>query len=234
MPTAPARRLHVRIHLEPLQHLASRTADFDGNVGVIAAFATVSACSTSADATGLSIYEGSLSHCVADDNSNIGITVQQGEVDSCLVDSNLLGLLVNSQSNVHDNTVNFSKSSGIQVNGGESIVSDNTVSDSGTLQSASGVIVPSAGNRITHNTASGTAGPGIQVTGSFNTIDDNSTFVNTGIGIVVAGSKNTVVRNSSTGNVNQAASTNYSIDAANNAGPITAANAATNPWGNTQ
>lgn len=216
------------------------TVQFDSEYGVEAGFTTITHCNAEVDGTGFDLFEGTLSECLADNNTNAGINIQRGDVHDCTVHSNFYGILVTGASNVHHNQVEFSGSDGIRVvtNGG-SIISDNTSLYGGGSQTASGIYVETDDNRITHNTTSNTTGVGINCVGNFNTIDDNSTFDNTGIGIVVGGSKNTVVKNSSTGNVNRFSSTNYSIGAggtygANNPGPVAGANAATLPWSNTQ
>jgi hypothetical protein len=187
---------------------------------------------------GIQASSSTVRQCSSASNGGNGITATNSIVEGCIVNNNHYGIVADDNSTVQGNAVTTSYSDGIRVVGtaGKSLVQDNVVQLGALTMAGSGIYVESSGNRVVRNAVSETknAGPGIQVVGNDNVIDENSALLNLGIGIVVHGSKNTVVRNSSLGNVNSGASTNYDIGAGNNAGPIDAASASTNPWSNTQ
>jgi parallel beta-helix repeat protein len=210
------------------------TANNDSGIGVSAFFTTVTNCQASGDGTGFHVFAGSLSHCEADSNGT-GINAEGATVEDCsITQSTGDGVLVSGLANIHDDEIETSGANGIRVNGVGAMIDDNTIEGSGGSILASGIFAAANNARISHNVVSRTNGEGIAVDGSFGTIDDNSTFQNSDIGIKIQGSKNTVVRNSSTGNGPSLPTTNYSIGAGNNPGPIDAANSASNPWSNTQ
>jgi Periplasmic copper-binding protein (NosD) len=220
--------------------LTNCSADFNTNVGVEAfGGVTVSNCEAKNNSvTGFALTNGSALHdCTAYGNP-VGIDVRASIVDGCAVYGGNYGITVAFNSNVRNNSVTQTGSDGIRVasvsGSGESTITENTVESAGSNGLASGIYVQTQNNEISRNHVTETNGPGIQVVGTFNTVDENTTLTNTGIGIVVGGSKNTIIHNISLGNVNQGSSTNYSIDAANNAGPIGAASTSTSPFTNTQ
>jgi parallel beta-helix repeat protein len=223
--------------------------------GISVIQSTVADCTASMNQQGIAVYQSTaerieadqsvtdgiqassstVRHCSSAINGGNGITATNSIIESCIVNNNHYGIVADDNSTVRDNAVTVSYSDGIRVVGtaGKSVISGNTLQQNALTMAGSGIYVESSGNRITHNAVGETknAGPGIQVVGNDNVIDENSALGNLGIGIIVHGSKNTVVRNSSLGN---AGGTNYDIGAGNNAGPIDAAAASTNPWSNTQ
>jgi parallel beta-helix repeat protein len=201
--------------------------------------ATISGCTAKNNQdTGFLLTNTSiLESCTAVGN-HVGIDVRSSTVDGCNVVGALYGINVGYNCNIRNNTVQETDSDGIRVaspsGSGESLITENTVEDAGVNVGASGIYVQTSNNVISRNHVTFTNGPGINVVGSFNTVDENTTLSNDGVGITVAGSKNTVVHNTSLGNVNQSASTNYSVGVGNNYGGVTAAASGANPWSNTQ
>ncbi|MGH7623503.1 MAG: NosD domain-containing protein, partial [Gemmatimonadaceae bacterium] len=211
--------------------LTGCTANFNSEYGVNASFTTVSDCNAQTDPTGFMVTDGALSHCVSSGNTTAGIQVKHGTVADCDVEGNHVGILVGENSNVHDNTIELNNADGMDTLGSGAVIEDNVISGNGVTQTSSGVLVQTPSTRVSHNTVSATKGTGILVTASSNLIDDNSVSFSQGVGISVSGTNNTIVKNSAPlSNANGS----YVIGPSNNAGPIDFANAASNPWSNTQ
>lgn len=216
------------------------TAARNSDDGIVANLTTLDNVRAEANTGhGIRTNGGAISGCTAILNGASGIHAERALVDGCFVSGNNVGIEVGEAARILRNAINGNTEQGILVTGNGSFISDNTVSQSGdfaVMADGAGILVAANYNRISRNSFTRSGGGGIWVTGDFNTIDDNSALENIHIGInVVAGAlKNTVVRNSATGNYDPDASINFSIVAGNNAGPITSAAAATNPWGNTQ
>lgn len=204
--------------------------------GIRANFSSLRDCTASVNPVGIDAYYSTLRDSRVGECSDAGITAQSSVVAGCHVSQSRWGIRVNGSSNVYGNTVLFSGSDGIRLDGGGSRIAENNVDGSGVSVPASGIWMPSSGNRVVGNNVTATQrGGGIATTGDFNTIDGNSVLSNGGIGIQVAGTKNTVVRNSALGNILTGSGvTNYLIGTGNNPAPVNAANASTNSWSNTE
>ncbi len=205
-------------------------------VGIHANFSSLRDCTTSVNPVGIELYYSTLRDSRVGDSSDAGVVATAAVVAGCHLSQCRWGIRVQGSSNIYGNTVLFSGSDGIRLDGGGSRIADNNIDGSGISVDASGIWVPSPCNRIVGNNVTSTAkGAGIAVVGDFNTIDGNSVLQNAGIGVQVAGAKNTVVRNSSLGNRPPNSNvTNYSIGTGNNPGAVTAANASPGPWANTE
>lgn len=220
--------------------LTGCSARSNTTVGVDAAQTAVTGCSAKANAIGIRTVHGSVTNCSTISNTDAGIVSDRSVVAECTSWADRYGIVATSSSNIHHNVIDQAQSDGIRLvavsgPGGRTMVTDNTVGIAGVSFVASGIYVETNDNRISRNnvTRSNLQAPGIYVVGSFNVIDENSVLENLGgQGIVVAGSKNTVVRNMALGN--DFPVVNYQIGAGNNAGPVDAAAASTNPWSNTQ
>jgi hypothetical protein len=146
----------------------------------------------------------------ASGNGNNGIAAGLDcSVLACTVQTNgVAGILVDTNSSVKDCTADNNVKNGIQASTG-CLIEHNTCSMNG------------GGN---------TGDGGIRCTGSSNRVDSNHLTVNNANGLYLGGSGNTIVRNSAKGNT----TTNYSVGAGNDVGPIGSAATSTSPWANLQ
>lgn len=217
-----------------LGNLTRCTASGSTQTGITGNTSSISECQARDGAIGFDLTGSTLRDSVASSNTAEGVLANQSVVSRCVSRFNFFGMRLVGGSTISQNSIHASDADGIRVGGVGSLIVDNTLSANGLAGQYSGIFLQGDYNRIVRNTTSFAPGGITTIAGAdFNTIDDNSILGNSVVGLRVLGAKNTVIRNSSLGNGTSPV-INYDIGPGNNAGPIVAAEFATNPLSNTQ
>lgn len=168
---------------------------------------------------------GLVADCVAEGNTGDGINVGgDSVVRGCRVVRNGQGITTGIGVCVVDCVVSDNEAEGIVAGTGSTVSGCNV-----RVNAADGILVESGclvvGNNCERNGLSA-VGAGVRATGGDNRIEANE-LTNADYGLRLEAAGNVVIKNSASGN-----STNYSIVAGNDVGPIGTAAASVSPWAN--
>lgn len=203
-------------------------SEANGSDGIVGPGTTIMSCvARNNGEDGIEIGTGGVMfNCTAEGNANRGIaSASRNTITSCTSRSNGEGIVLFDGCTLIGSTASDNTASGIVAIDG-SHVRNNTSQFNGVhgIQVDNDCLV--IGNLCDRNGQDSANGAGIFANANSNRIDGNHVTGND-VGIFVSSTVSAIVRNSASGNT-----TNYSITAGNQVGPMTDASVIASPWAN--